>query len=76
MPSSFGWSDVSTWNSAYDNMEKDYFGNASASHNVVVIKMQKQHGSFLQKKKLLVLQGLEDFIVVDTDDVFMILQKR
>jgi hypothetical protein len=30
LPSSFGWSDLGTWNSAWENMEKDYFGNAVA----------------------------------------------
>ena len=36
MPSQFGWSDLGTWASAYDNLEKDYLGNAVAGDNVIV----------------------------------------
>ncbi|GAC1443468.1 MAG: mannose-1-phosphate guanylyltransferase [Sediminibacterium sp.] len=74
IPSSFGWSDLGTWNSAYDNLEKDYFGNAVASDNVIIIDATKCMVSAPQDK-LLVLQGLDDFIVVDTDDVLMICRK-
>lgn len=74
IPSSFGWSDLGTWNSAYENMDKDHFENASASSNVLMIDSKKciVHSS---EKKLLVLQGLEDFIIVDTDDVLLICKK-
>ena len=71
MPASFGWSDLGTWNSAYENMEKDYFGNAVASDNVIVIDATKCMVNS-PKDKLVVLQGLDDFIVVDTKDVLLI----
>lgn len=75
IPSSFGWSDLGTWNSAYDNLEKDYLGNAVATENVIVIDATKCMVS-AQPDKLLVLQGLDDFIVVDTDDVLLICKKE
>jgi mannose-1-phosphate guanylyltransferase len=75
IPSSFGWSDLGTWNSAYDNMEKDYLGNAVASNNVIVIDATKCMVN-AQKDKLVVLQGLDDFIVVDTKDVLLICSKE
>jgi mannose-1-phosphate guanylyltransferase len=71
IPSSFGWSDLGTWTSAYDNLEKDYLGNAVAGNNVLVIDSTKCMVSAPQDK-LMVLQGLDDFIVVDTDDVLLI----
>ena len=71
MPASFGWSDLGTWNSAYENMEKDYLGNAVASDNVIVIDATKCMVNS-PKDKLVVLQGLDDFIVVDTKDVLLI----
>ena len=37
IPSDFGWSDLGTWASAYDNLEKDYLENAVAGNNVMVI---------------------------------------
>jgi mannose-1-phosphate guanylyltransferase len=74
IPSSFGWSDLGTWNSAYDNLEKDYLDNAVAGKNVVVIDATRcmVHAP---DKKLLVLQGLDNFIVVDTKDVLLICKK-
>ena len=75
IPSSFGWSDLGTWNSAYDNLEKDYFGNAVASDNVVVIDATKCMIN-APKDKLVVVQGLDDFIIVDTKDVLLICSKE
>ncbi|MDE3234496.1 MAG: mannose-1-phosphate guanylyltransferase [Bacteroidota bacterium] len=75
IPSSFGWSDLGTWNSAYENLDKDYLGNAVASDNVIVIDATKCMVS-APHEKLLVLQGLDDFIVVDTKDVLMICKKE
>lgn len=75
IPSSFGWSDLGTWNSAYDNLEKDYLGNAVAGDNVMVIDAVKCMVS-APHEKLLVLQGLEDFIIVDTEDVLLICRKE
>ncbi|TKK64647.1 mannose-1-phosphate guanylyltransferase [Ilyomonas limi] len=75
IPSSFGWSDLGTWNSAYENLEKDHLGNAVSANNVVVIDAVKCMVS-APSDKLLVLQGLNDFIVVDTPDVLLICQKE
>lgn len=74
IPSSFGWSDLGTWNSAYDNLEKDYLGNAVAGDNVIVFDAHRNmvHN---QTDKLVVIQGMEDYIVVDTDDVLLICRK-
>lgn len=74
IPSSFGWSDLGTWNSAYDNLEKDYLGNAVAGDHVMIIDATKCMVS-APNDKLVVLQGLDDFIVVDTKDVLLICKK-
>jgi mannose-1-phosphate guanylyltransferase len=74
IPSSFGWSDLGTWNSAWDNMERDYLGNAVAGKNVMIVDATKcvVH---VENGKLVVLQGLDDFIVVDTKDALLICRK-
>ena len=41
IPASFGWSDLGTWNSAWDNMERDYLGNAVAGKNVMIMDATK-----------------------------------
>src|ERR1700753_4110867 len=55
IPSSFGWSDLGTWSSAYDNLDKDYLENAVAGNNVIVIDATKNivHAD---NKKLILLQ--------------------
>jgi mannose-1-phosphate guanylyltransferase len=75
IPSSFGWSDLGTWNSAYDNLEKDYLGNAVAGENVIVIDATKCMVS-VPNNKLVVLQGIDDAIIVDTPDVLLICRKE
>lgn len=75
IPASFGWSDLGTWNSAWDNMEKDYYQNAVAGNNVILFDATKcvVH---VPDEKLVVLQGLDDYIVVDTKDVLLICHKE
>lgn len=75
IPSSFGWSDLGTWNSAYDNLDKDYLGNAVASENVIVIDATKCMIS-APHDKLVLVQGIDDCIIVDTKDVLMICKKE
>ena len=41
IPSAFGWSDLGTWGSAYENLEKDYLENAVAGENVIVFDSTK-----------------------------------
>lgn len=74
IPASFGWSDLGTWSSAYDSMEKDYLGNAVAEGNVIVFDA---HNNMVHapNEKLIVLQGLEEFIIVDTADVLLVCKK-
>jgi mannose-1-phosphate guanylyltransferase len=75
IPSYFGWCDLGTWNSAYDNSEKDYLGNAVFGKNVMIIDASQ---CMIKAKddKLVVLQGLENFIVVDTDDVLLVCERN
>lgn len=75
IPSSFGWSDLGTWTSAYDNLEKDYLGNAVTSNNVIIIDSTKCMVS-APHDKLIVLQGMDDFIVIDTPDALLICKKE
>ena len=75
IPSDFGWSDLGSWSTCYENLEKDYFENAVAGDNVIVFDTHRCmiHN---QKEKLIVIEGLEDFIVVNTDDVLLICRKE
>ncbi len=75
IPSSFGWSDLGTWNSAYENLEKDFLGNAIAGDKVMVIDARDciVHSG---NNRLVVLQGMKDFIIVDSNDVLLICKRE
>ncbi len=72
--SDFGWSDLGTWGSLYQHSEKDELGNTLNTNTFAfdtencVIK--------LTAGKIAVLEGLHDYIVVDTDDVLMVCPRK
>jgi mannose-1-phosphate guanylyltransferase len=74
IPASFGWSDLGTWNSAWENKEKDYFGNAVVGKNVMVVDANNCM-VHVPDNKLVLLQGLKDYIIVDTKDVLLICKR-
>ena len=46
IPSAFGWSDLGTWGSAYENLEKDYYGKCRCRRECNIIRFNKKYGSF------------------------------
>lgn len=74
IPADFGWSDLGTWGSVHDNMEKDFHENA-VSGNAVVYESFNNVVKTTNPEKLVVLKGLEGFIVVDTEDALLICKK-
>ncbi len=75
IPADFKWSDLGTWNSAYNNFKKDDALNAIAGENIM-IKDAKGCMIHAAGGKLILMQGVEDLIVVDTNDVLMICKKE
>jgi mannose-1-phosphate guanylyltransferase len=74
IPASFGWSDLGTWASAYENFDKDFLENAVAGAHVVIIDGTRNM-VHADNKKLVLLQGMDDFVIVDTKDVLLICKK-
>jgi len=70
-----GWSDLGTWGSLYENSEKDKNNNAVIGKNIKVYNTKNCIVN-ASGKKLVVLEGIEDCIVVETDDVLMICNKQ
>ena len=70
----FGWSDVGTWGSVYQQSRKDRYAN-TASGDSVHIYDTRNSLIHVPKDKVAVVSGLKDYIVVDTDDVLMICPK-
>lgn len=75
IPASFGWSDLGTWNSTYDHLETDEKNNALAGEEIIMIDSQESI-VYSQEEKLIVLQGLNNFIVVDTPDVLLVCKRE
>ena len=71
--SDFGWSDVGTWGSLYQHSAKDADGNVAPAENM----LYDTKGCIVKVPagKLAVIEGLEDYIVVDSGDVLMICPK-
>ena len=70
-----GWSDLGTWGSIYTHLEHDNQQNAIVGDNVMLYDSEKNIIN-VPKDKLVVLQGLDDFIVVDTNEVLMVCKKQ
>jgi len=70
-----GWSDLGTWGSLYGHIKHDKNKNAIIGKNVLQYDC---HNCIVQvpKDKLVVLQGLEDYIVVESEGVLMICKKQ
>ncbi len=66
----FGWSDVGTWGSVYQLTQHDEQENIGGEESQLY--NTKRSIISLPKGKISVISGLEDYIVVDTDDVLMI----
>jgi mannose-1-phosphate guanylyltransferase len=73
--SDFGWSDLGTWGSLYDMMLKDEDKNSVTGSNVFIYNSQRCLIN-LPDNKLAVIQGLEDYIVVESDNILLICRKQ
>jgi mannose-1-phosphate guanylyltransferase len=72
LPSEFGWSDLGTWASIYQLAEKDYVGNAVIPSEKVIMYDSSNCMVSVPADKLVVLQGLHDFIVVEANNTLLI----
>jgi mannose-1-phosphate guanylyltransferase len=75
LPAEFGWSDVGSWDSLYEVYEHDYLGNAVAGKNVKIYDAANNM-IMVPDEKLVVIQGLDGYCVVDTGDVLLICKKE
>ncbi len=75
LSSDFGWSDLGTWGSLHDTCRKNKEGNAVIGNNVMIYDSQNCIIN-IPDEKLVVLQGLEDYIVVEADNILLICRKK
>ena len=67
----FGWSDIGTWGSLYQQSRKDKYANVKPAEGCYTYDTRNTIIS-LPKDKVAIISGLRDYIIVDTDDVLMI----
>jgi mannose-1-phosphate guanylyltransferase len=70
----FDWSDLGTWGSLYTHIEKDFNGNAVVGDHVHMINSSNCIVN-LPSNKLALIEGLDNHIVVEADNMLMILNK-
>lgn len=70
-----GWSDLGTWGSLYEHIRQDDAQNATVGKNVMLYDTRNciVH---VPKDKLVLIQGLEDYIVVESEGVLLICKKE
>lgn len=71
IPADLGWSDLGTWASVYENATKDESQNSANSKYIFTYNAK---GNIIRSRsnKAVVIDGLEDYIVIDTDKALLI----
>ena len=74
LPASFDWNDLGTWGSLYDKLEKDEHDHAVVNAKVL---SEDASGNMIRstKDKIVVVDGLKDYIIVDKKEVLLIYPK-
>lgn len=67
----FGWSDLGTWSSLYQNHPKTQDGNAVWGNNVLTYNVSDSIIN-IPNDKLVIVQGLQNYIVTESDNVLLI----
>ncbi|MGV9004900.1 mannose-1-phosphate guanylyltransferase [Flavobacterium sp.] len=74
LPATFDWNDLGTWGSLHDKLDKDDQNNAVVNATVI---MENASNNIVRSdaKKLIIIDGINDYIIVDKEDVLLIYPK-
>jgi mannose-1-phosphate guanylyltransferase len=64
-----GWSDVGSWSVAYDLNPKDGHGNVKPRHTLC---LHSRGNMIVSPRKFVVTVGVQDLIIVETDDALLV----
>ncbi len=75
LPATFDWNDLGTWGSLHEKLDKDDQNNAVVNATVI---LENASNNIIRSdaKKLIIIDGLDDYIVVDKADVLLIYPKN
>jgi mannose-1-phosphate guanylyltransferase len=74
IPSEFGWSDLGTWGSLYENMHHDAGGNAVVGKRTIISNTENSI-IHLPKEKVAVIHGIDNCIIVESDGILLVCRK-
>ena len=74
IPADIGWSDLGTWGSVYENSDPDPDGNVIFNGKIITSDTQNNLIS-IPKEKAAIIDGLEDYIVVDSGKALLIIRR-
>lgn len=69
VPCNTAWSDVGSWSSLADSMEKDPAGNVTRGD---VVLLNTRNSTVFAEEKLVAVMGVDNLIVVETDDAILV----
>lgn len=74
VPATFDWNDLGTWGSLYDKMEGDSGKDAVVNARIIATNTS---GNIIRtaSNKVVVVDGLKDYIIVEKEDVLVIVPK-
>lgn len=76
VPGNFGWNDVGSWESAWELSRRDDFGNGGAESLVAIESRNNLAVSMsATPKKTIALVGVNDLVVVETDDAVLVIPR-
>lgn len=78
IPGDFGWNDLGDWKVVYDLETKDLHGNVTIGDGEIMhtLAINSQNNLIHVNGKLVALVGIDDMIVIDTDEILMIAPKN
>jgi mannose-1-phosphate guanylyltransferase len=74
LPATFDWNDLGTWGSLHEKLDKDSNNNTVVNAKVI-LENATNNIIHSDAKKLVVIDGLDDYIIVDNENVLLIYPK-
>ena len=74
LPATFDWNDLGTWGSLHEKLDKDENNNAVVNAKVI---LENASNNIIRSDadKLIIIDGLHDYIIVDKDGILLIYPK-
>jgi len=74
LPANFDWNDLGTWGSLHEKLDKDENNNSVVNANVL---LENSSNNIVRSDadKLIIIDGLHDYIIVDREGVLLIYPK-